>query len=225
MQLHMDKEARDEYLWAREKFVLSYGGSQLDQERADFVLQDLIERYGPVVRAYPAWHPLVRQSHLGTPCLHPSTQSGYEGLDHTVLFANAFVSCPYGTGKNLIRSVNELPPHRYARVTAARMEEPFYNSMATPILVSCEWHDDPIYPDWHVPKAVAVKSMMLEEMRFMDSASFGESVEDIRAFLLGAPCGDICGSLFVSQDTALAMIKVYKAMVSSEMFGPMRPGR
>jgi hypothetical protein len=225
MQLEMDKEARDEYLWARKKFVLSYGGSQLEQERADSVLQNLIDMYGPVVRAYPAWHPLVRQTDLGTPCLQPSAKSGYEGLDHTVLFANAFVSCPYGTGETLLRSVDMLPPHRYARVTATRLEEPFYNRMATPIIVSCEWDDAPIYPDWHVPKAVAVKSMMLEEMRFMDSSSFGENVEDVRKFLLGAPCGHICGSLFVSQDTALAMLKVYKAMVSSEMFGPMRPRR
>ena len=69
----------------------------------------LVARYGPVVESYPTWHPLV----TNTPddrgsVTEPSTECGYQGLDHTVSFANAFVTCPYENAQAVIDSVQRL---------------------------------------------------------------------------------------------------------------------
>jgi hypothetical protein len=44
----------------------------------------------------------------------------------------------------------------------------------------------------------------------------------MRPYLLGEPHGSR-SSLFVGQDTALAMKKIYLAMCESGMFGPVKP--
>jgi hypothetical protein len=219
MAFRADEAAQDGQDRARRTFVRSPGVEDSQRELADRALQELIDAHGPVVRAYPTWHPLVPQKDPQLPVTYPSDRCGYAGLDHTVFFAHAFVSCPYGDGASIIESVEAMKPHACAAITAERLDVPFYNSATTPILVRCDWHD--LFPERHmVPKRLAVPLMIQQEMRMWHHAQVGERWETMRPYFLGDPHG-ARSSLFVTQDTALAMKRVHMAMVESGMFGPL----
>ena len=220
MAFRADEAAQDGHERARRILVLSPGVDADQREKADDALQDLIDAHGPVVRGYPTWHPLVPQDNPQMPVTDPSDRCGYQGLDHTIYFAHAFVSCPYGDGSKIIESVEAMEPHPCATITAERLDVPFYNSGTTPILVRCDWHE--VFPERHmVPKKLAVPLMIQQEMRMWHRAEVGERWDTMRPYLLGDPHGSR-SSLFVNQETAMAMKRVYTAMVESGMFGPLR---
>lgn len=219
MAFRADEAAQDGYEQARRTLVLSSGVEAAQRERAERALEDLVDTHGPVVRAYPTWHPLVPQQNPQMPVTRPSDRCGYAGLDHTVFFAHAFVSCPYGDGAEIIASVEAMTSHPCATIIAERLDAPFYNSGTTPVLVRCDWHDT--FQDRHmVPKRLAVPLMIQEEMRMWHRAEVGERWETMAPYFLGDPHG-ARSSLFVTQDTAMAMKRVYVAMVESGMFGPL----
>ena len=222
MTFRADEAAQDGYERARRTLVQSPGVEAAQRERADRALEGLIDAYGPVVRSYPTWHPLVPQPDPQLPVTYPDDRCGYAGLDHTVLFAHAFVSCPYGDGAAIIESVEALERNSCATITAERLDAPFYNEGTTPVLVRCDWHDT--FPERHmVPKRLAVPLMIEEEMRIWHRAEMAERWETMRPYLLGDP-HDARSSLFVTQDTAMAMKRAYIAMVESGMFGTAAHG-
>lgn len=193
--------------------------SREDREQAEEVLLDVIEKCGPVVDAYPSWHPLVA-SHKGQdPQRYPSDRHGYEGLDHTIYFAHGFITCPYHAEQKVIDSAHriETPPHAF--IEAKLLDAKFYADGARPVLVRCEW-DKPLDEGHLVPKALAVPLMLEKELPAWRWSQVGESWETMRPYILGDPHGSR-SSLFVSQDTALAMKKIYLAMIESGMYGPV----
>jgi hypothetical protein len=219
MAFRADEAALDGYNQARQTLVLSPGVESARRESAETALRELIDAHGPVVRAYPTWHPLVPQFDPILPVTCPSDSRCYNGLDHTVLFAHAFVSCPYGDGEAILKSVEEMQAHPFATITAEKLNNQFYNSATTPILVRCNWHDT--FPERHmVPKRLAVPLMIQEEMRLWPGAQVGERWETMCPYFLGNPHG-ARSSLFVTQETAMAMKRVHMAMVESGMFGPL----
>ncbi len=220
MAFRADEAAENGYQIAR-RYLVNTPGIEVSQRRAaDRALEDLVDAHGPVVGAYPIWHPLVPQDNPQWPITTPGDRSGYAGLDHTIYFAHAFVSCPYVDGAQIIESVERMRDHSCATIVAEPLDVPFYNSGTAPVLVRCEWHQN--LADRHmVPKRLAVPLMIEQEMRAWHRADFGERWETMRPYLLGEPHG-ARSSLFVTQDTALAMKRAYMAMVESGMFGPLR---
>lgn len=63
--------------------------------------------------------------------------------------------------------------------------------------------------------------MMQRELADWPGSMVGETWEAMRHYLLGSPHGSR-SSLFVDQDTALAMKRIYTAMNEPGMSGPMR---
>jgi hypothetical protein len=187
------------------------------RERSERVLQDVVAECGPVVHAYPSWHPLVAYHRGKTPETYPNDQCGYQGLDHTCCFVHGFITCPYGDGDDVIRSAQSVLCHG-ATITAERLEVSFYKDGATPILVKCEWNGS-MEPDGTIPKRLAVPLMLEQELPAWRRAERPETWETMRPYLLGEPHGSR-SSLFVNQDTALAIKKIYLAMIESGMFGP-----
>lgn len=219
MAFRADEAAQNGHDRAMRVLVHSPGVDVAQRTIAERVLHRLIDAHGPVVQAYPTWHPLVPQLDPRLPVTHPSERCGYAGLDHTVCFAHAFVSCPYGDGAAIIESVAEMRSHPCATITAEPLDAPFYNSGTTPILVRCEWHED--FPERHmIPARLAVPLMIQQEMRMWHRAQVGERWETMSPYFLGVPHG-ARSSLFVTQQTAMAMKRVYTAMVDSGMFGPL----
>lgn len=99
-----------------------------------------------------------------------------------------------------------------------RLEVPFHNDGVTPVLVRCEWTEG--LDEGHaVPKRMAVPLMLEKELPCWRWAQRAVTWETMRPYLLGVPHGSR-SSLFVSQDTALAMKKIYLSMIESGMFGP-----
>lgn len=193
------------------------------RQKAEGVLLDLVDQLGPVVEGYPTWHPLVSNHDGRNPETTPNTRSGYEGLDHTVYFAHGFITCPYqvsGKMSKVIDSVSKLPHHHCASITAEELEVEFYNSGTTATLVKCEWHDG-LELAHLIPKRLAVPLMLERELPCWRWSQRAETWETMRPYLLGEPHGGR-SSLFVGQETALAMKHVYMAMVQSGMFGPLK---
>lgn len=181
----------------------------------------LVDEYGPVVDAYPTWHPLVRNKPGNTETT-PSDRNGYVGLDHTVYLANAFISCPYTDGQEIIDSVEKMPDQHAAAISAERLDVTFYNTGTTAILVRCEW-SKMLETGGTIPARLAVPLMLEQELPMWTFAEVAETWETMRPYLLGSPHGQR-SSLFVTQETALAMKKIYLGMAETGMFGPMRMG-
>lgn len=219
MAFRADEATQNGFERAR-SYLVSRSFTAAERERSEKGLLEIIDECGPVVEGYPSWHPLVSNHDDRRPETYPSDRCGYQGLDHTIYFAHGFLTCPYVNGEKVAASVYDLPGHPRVAITAEVLDIPFYNTGTQPVLVRCEW-DTPLEPNGLVPKSLAVPLMMEQELPVWRWASRAENWETMRPYLLGAPHGSR-SSLFVSQDTALAMKKVYMAMVESGMYGPVK---
>jgi hypothetical protein len=183
-------------------------------------LLSLTERLGPVVDSYPSWHPLVPQPDQGLPFTDPCDRNGWDGLDHTVYFVNGFLTCPYDGADGARRveaSARGIEVPECVTLNVEILDRPYYGEGTTPILVSCEW-DVSLEEGRMIPKSRAVPLMLETEVPSWRYAQFAEGWETMRPYLLGCPHG-ARSSLFVSQDTALAMKKIYEMLVDSGMYG------
>jgi len=199
-----------------------------DKERQElrYYLDNLTVRLGPVVDSYPSWHPLVCNHSGRYSSNYPNEQCGYQGLDHTVCFANGFISCPYHDGQKIIDSVGTLSNNdkywqynHVASIEAERIDKPLYNESADPILVYVNWLR-PINIDKTIPKNLAVGLMLEEEVPCWRRSELGETWENMRPYLMGQPCGKR-SSIFLDQEAGQTMKKVYEAITYSGMFGPL----
>lgn len=224
MAFRADEAATSGYERAR-NYLIPRTFDPSHRQKAEVVLMGLVKRLGPVVESYPTWHPLVVNHDGHNPETSPNDRSGYEGLDHTIYFAHGFVTCPYtGSGKadRVIESVSKLPSHHSATITVETLEIEFYNDGTTATLVECEWGED-LDAGHLIPKRLAVPLMLEKELPCWRWAQRAETWETMRPYLLGEPHGGR-SSLFVGQETALAMKHVYMAIVQSGMFGPLKMG-
>jgi len=187
-----------------------------ESERA---LLEIVDELGPVVEEYPTWHPLVSKHNAQNPETLPSERTGYRGLDHTRYFAHGFITCPYAGAEDVIESAFKID-HHCASITAEELDVSFYAKGAKPVLVKCEWSDS-LAPGKLIPKKLAVPLMLEQELPCWRWSSRAERWEVMRPYLLGEPHGSR-SSLFVDQETALAMKRAYMVMVESGMFGPLK---
>lgn len=201
-------------------YLVSRNFTPQQREESERALQEIVDQLGPPVDAYPTWHPLVAQHDGRDPETYPSDRCGYRALDHTRYFVNGFITCPYGDGQEVLDSVDKLKRHPKAEIGAERLSVPFYSTQATPILVRCYWSER-LEVGHTIPKSVAVPLMLEQEVPCWHWAERAETWETMRAYLLGQPHGSR-SSLFVSQDTALALKNIYLALVDSGMFGPFK---
>ena len=191
-----------------------------EREAAASYIDRLIEKYGPVVDGYPSWHPftsLTNGDDLSD--RNPKTDPrGFEGLDHTIYFRDAFVTAPYGGADRVIESaLNKKCDYTIGAEEIHDVGLYFYG--ATPVLVTCE--RIPKETDGTISKRFALGSMLSEELPGWSWTSCGESWEDMRRYILGTPCGSR-SSLFVNQDTGKALREVFVLLNSHELWGPVR---
>jgi hypothetical protein len=183
-------------------------------------LEDIVYKYGPVIDSYPSWHPLVSNHDNRDPVTDPSRECGYKGLDHTIYLANAFITCPYHDGQDVIDSVDRLPPNPVATITAERLDVQLYQSNANPILVKCDWNE-PLSMDGMIPLSLAMPLLLEKEIPCWQWSQVAETWETMRPYFLGTPHGSR-SSLFVNQDTGQAIKKVWNALIYTGMFGPIK---
>jgi hypothetical protein len=222
MAFRYDESASDGLMHAMRLLVLSPGVAPSDRLSAEQGLYDLIDELGPVVSGYPVWHPIIPGASLKSNLHYPDARIGYLGLDHTIMFVSGFVTCPYGSGASVIDSVSNLRGHRTANITAEALEVPFYNAAVTPVVVKCDWKT-PLSSNHMIPKSVAIPLMIEKAMEIWHHTEVGEPWNNVSAAMLGQP-GGARSSLFVNQDTGLAMKHVYQAMLESGMYGPTYAG-
>ncbi len=187
-------------------------------------LEEIILMHGPVVDFYPSWHPVVwkdKADWASTP-----SPPWIEGLDHTVYMVNGFISCPYGSGDEIVRSVGKLEDDcgPSAHLHAEKLKFPLYDAKCTPVLVTVEWDEDRRTGDKFVPQRTAVGRMLERELPNWQRAEVGETWETMRSTFLGGPCGSR-SSLFIHEETGSAMKRIWKALNESGLYGPIKVGR
>ncbi len=188
-----------------------------DRQNSEEVLAEIVSECGPAVEGYPTWHPLVNNRNARDCERYLSDRCGYKGLDHIRCLANGFMTCTYGDGQEVIDSVEMMPNHPAFTITAERMEALFFAEGTTTILVRCNWVV-PLEPGNLIPRSLAVPLMLEWLAASWRDAQFAETWEVMLPYLLGEPHGRR-SSLFVSQETALLMKKIYLSMVESGMYG------
>lgn len=193
---------------------------EFERARSKRALLDIVDELGPVVDAYPSWHPLVSHHDSREPATVPSYRCGYQGLDHTRFFTKGFITCPYNDGQAVIDSVAALPYSPIATITAERLDVQLYNSNATPILVKCKW-ERPLDMDGMIPLSIAMPLILEKEVPCWQWADVAETWETMRPYFLGKPHGSR-SSLFVSQETGQAIKKIWNALIYTGMFGPIK---
>lgn len=191
-----------------------------ERVRSKDFLRSIADEIGPVVAAYPTWHPLLAgNKNKRLPATTPSDRCGYKGLDHTRYFAHGFITCPYGDGQDIIDSVEQIR-HADAYFTAERVDVKLYTADATPVLIRCRWKHD-LEVGGMVPLEIAMPLILEEELPHWRSAEVAETWETMRPYFLGQPHGGR-SSLFVSQETGQAIKKVWNALIYTGMFGPIK---
>tara|TARA_R110002167_G_scaffold92849_9_gene249227 strand:+ start:759 stop:1172 length:414 start_codon:yes stop_codon:yes gene_type:complete len=132
------------------------------------------------------------------PVRSPSRESGYEGLDHTIHFMNAFITCPYEDESSVIDSVNKFPWNRLAVISAEHINVKLCNFGTNPILVKCDWEQT--IPFDGISKNLAIPLLLEQELACWGHSQFAEIWETMRPYFLGIPSGKR-SSLFVNQET------------------------
>lgn len=205
------------------RYLTPTDGSSEQKAMARVRIAELIEAYGPVVDSYPVWHPLVDLPNAkhwagNWPVTSPSEAIGYHGLDHTILLAGAIITCPYSHAKNKVFEAVEALNHPDGSYHVEEIDTPLYNLGATPILISFEW-DCCIQVNKNIPSSVAIPKMLLKELLNWKTAECQETWEDMKHYLMGAPCGSR-SSLFVSQETGQAMKSIWNSLLKHGVFIP-----
>ena len=220
MAFRMD-EASKNGLDELRNYLIPRNFSDEDRERSEEKLQEIIDEFGTSVDSYPSWHPLVTNyENEKQPATTPGRDCGYEGLDHTRYLLNAFITCPYGDGQEVLNSVKKFQPTAFGRIRAERLDVKFYNVNATPILVCYDWDKD-LLPNKMIPASLAVPLMLMKEVPCCEWSSVAEPWDNMRHYLLGSPHGSR-SSMFISQETGVMMKKVWEMLVQTGMWGPLR---
>lgn len=186
------------------------------------LVRGIAAKWGPVVDTYPSWHPLVAAGNKDplSPAMRPEERCGYKGMDHSVFFRNAFITCPYGGAEQVEQSVNGIVFPDYVIVTCEPLKTILYHPNATAVLVTCDWMFDS-EEDGTIPKRYAIGSMIEQELRCWTEADVAETWETMRPYLLGQPCGSKT-SLFVNHETGQAMKRVWDSINQAGVFGPLK---
>lgn len=196
-------------------------------QKSTDVLNELLDRYGPVVDAYPSWHPLVADNEDNqSPVTVPGERCGYRGLDHTVFLRNGFITCPYDGGEAVIESVNRLTERDVSRglvsIEAEKLDVQFYHPNTTPVLVSCRWLRS-LNRDGTIPTALAVPLLLEKELAAWRQAQVAETWKTMAPYVLGRPCGSR-SSLFINEETGQALKTIWNTLINTGIFGPVRVG-
>lgn len=203
-------------------------GRNIDADKRDhsrITLDEIIDRFGPVVDGYPIWHPLVAaRSHSQSSVTVPSDDCGYRGLDHTILLRNAIITCPYNEGKDVFESVERISQSEFldgvANVSADPIEAQLYHRSAHPILIRCDWQTQ-MASDGTIPAAVAVPLLLEREVPNWRHSVVGETWGTMSRYLLGQPSGSR-SSLFVNQKTGQTIKTIWKLLNETGMYGPIK---
>jgi hypothetical protein len=192
-----------------------------ERQAATEYMAMLIDNYGPVVDGYPFWHPFITEA--GTPrslAGWPDTlPKGFDGLDHTIYFRDAFVTAPYG-GADRVWQSERLKTDGYCSAEEI-VDVQLYNYGATPVLVKCE--GIPKEDDGTISKRFALGKMLPTMLSGWEESKCGETWSTMRRYILGSPCGNR-SSLFVNQDTGQALREAHAFLNRHGVFGPVYQG-
>ncbi len=217
------KKAQDELYQNAVNLLLSPRNLNAEQiEEGKKVIDATIANHGPLVSRYPWWHPFVHPLNLKAypPNIHttPDESHGWRGLDHTIYFANAFITCPYISGDEVIDSVKVKEKPHGVSFQAELLDQVLYREGCSPVLVTCEWERDCELGS-QIPRADALRRMLSLVMELTQEAEYPEKWEGFHTMLLGAPSHQNA-SIFLDDGTTQKMKRIYETLDTSGALTP-----
>lgn len=186
-------------------------------------IRDLAAEHGPVVKGYPFWHPFICTSDFRSHYIYntPIDHNGWKGLDHSVFFARAFVTCPYHDSGAVLASANTINTALRERqspylLSVQSLPVTLYAASAKPILVTTtmEAGEGSAITDSEALDGFLWFASVLLRM----GGDVIEPWENVKEFFLGTPCGTR-SSLFVSEKAGSTMRRLLAELNKSGVFG------
>lgn len=212
---------RQESAQQQNKETMDYLVGRLsDPEAGRAQVEMLFSELGDSVSHYPAWHPILSlpPKESSRDVYSISNIGLYEGADHTRLFVQGFVTCPYdkSSAKKLVRAVEESG---IRGLTARRIKVPLYADGTYPVVVeACNLE---LEKDGTIESRCALVGFLKHFSNSkLEEASYSEEWKNISWMYLGSPGGHV-SSLFASEETGRHMKSIVKAINASGMLGPV----
>ena len=179
---------------------------------------ELLKELGNTIDYYPEWHPVLTlpPNEGNNDAYALSELPTYKGIDHTVLFTQGFVTCPYNKDRanKLVNAVNEVMGLR-----AYHLDTPLYSDKAHPVVVTA--YDIELEADGTIRSRDALAWCVQHLVKNARKAEVAETWWSMRSTILGRPHGSR-SSLLVNQHTGGHMRKILEALNNSGMYGPVK---
>lgn len=190
-------------------------------EKTKRYLAEIQKELGPVIEAYPSWHPLVRHIAQST-SKEPALFFQYPGVDHPLLFANGFLSAPYSEEKiqETIDAIESLPLMDDATITYERINLPLYHQDAKLLLVRVHWNRS-LLSDGTLPLYIVVPNVLKMVMASAFSSSVGEDWRSMSLYFIGSPRSED-ESVFVNAETTAVLKRLWNDLRDMGCFGQKR---
>lgn len=202
------------------KYLIPQGAGNKERLKIKNKLQEIVSECGPVVDGYPAWHPFLAEADPAQwSQLTPGNLKSFKGLDHTIYFQNAILTCPYSHAvDSLIESIEAFECED-AKLTIEKLEGiALYHERAVPLLIRCNWWREWKEYDGTFNLPTALGLMLEREVPNWRHSQFSESWENMSGQIIGEPHG-ARSSLFVNQVTGQQLKSVWNQIVKSGLFG------
>lgn len=219
MAFRSDEAAKDGFERAC-RYLSPQGASATARQKVRAELESIVSKHGPVVEGYPAWHPFMVESDSSQFSTGvPEKKGSFAGLDHTIYFQNAILTCPYGHAEvGLIKQIKALS-HRDVDFDICKLEGvTLYNENATPLLITCSWNMECMEFDNTFSMKTVLGLLLEREIPNWRNSQYSESWEAMREQVLGYPHG-ARSSLFVNQTTGQQVKNVWNQIIKSGLFG------
>ena len=224
MTFRADESQRNGFELALE-YLTPRGADKSTRDEIREFLHDTEDKLGPAVLFYPSWHPLMTISGgKKDNYRHPNEGCGYPGEDHTVLFRDGFISCPYkgsAGAKKIITSVKKFSRHPCGNIEAEIIPSIcLYNDQTEPVMVRFIW-DEPLLSDGTIPVKIVMPLILEYEVPSWRTADVAEPWENMRSYFLGSPSGSR-SSLFVNKESGQKIKVAWNAIIQTGMYGNIK---
>lgn len=229
-------ESRENNIEQARRYLLPKGCTDEQRQQSTTILDMIIDKLGPVVEGYPAWHPIMAgyDTEWWIPCTALSkAQHRFPRIDHTVWLASGFITCPYPNrgADELIAAVNEKRGTDNAAIITAEPLRDYlkkqcnypleddvilYSPDTTPIIVYCDWLFD-LDEQGYIPEKIAVPLMLEHLLPQWKTHNGAGEWNDIKGKILGYPHG-AKSSLFVQPKTGQILKNLWEQLAKSGMF-------
>lgn len=187
-----------------------------DAEHTKAFLEDLQKELGPVIEAYPKWHPLFRHSGKADRLIEEHV--------NVVYFANGYVvTSKQKRWLDLIHTtVHHLPimADAWVSIEDVNLTVKLFGYDTVSVVVRCHWARKPL-ADGTIPPSLAVTNALITKLFPSLMMEMGQPWEKVANDFLGLP-HDRRDSPWFNKDTGGTLKQIWELMLDKNVLVPGR---